>query len=76
MIFEGFLPSNSSKLSFSLNIIIRNRNNCTCKYLPKITNIDIDKSVSDTINHIIEEYYDEYSGVYTKSKKMLKELDG
>ncbi len=42
--------------------------------ISKISNIDIDEEVSDTINHIIEEYYDEYSGVYIKSKKMLKDL--
>ena len=43
--------------------------------ISKISNLDIDKSVSDQINKIIEEYYDEYSGVYTKSKKMLKDLE-
>ena len=43
--------------------------------ISKISNIDIDEKVSETINKIIEEYYDEYSGVYMKSKKMLKELD-
>ncbi len=42
--------------------------------ISKITNLDIDKNVSDEINRIIEEYYDEYSGVYIKSKKMLKDL--
>ena len=44
--------------------------------ISKISNLDIDKNVSDQINHIIEEYYDQYSGVYTKSKKMLKDLEG
>ena len=43
--------------------------------ISKISNIDIDKEVSNTINNIIEEYYDEYSGVYTKSKKLLKDLE-
>ena len=43
--------------------------------ISKITNLDIEKSVSDEINRIIEEYYDEYSGVYVKSKKMLKDLE-
>ncbi len=42
--------------------------------ISKITNLDIDKSISDEINRLIEEYYDEYSGVYIKSKKMLKDL--
>ena len=44
--------------------------------ISKITNLDIDKGVSNQISHIIEEYYDLYSGVYVKSKKMLKDLDG
>ena len=43
--------------------------------ISKITSLDIDKEVSEEINHIIEEYYDEYSGVFVKSKKMLKELE-
>lgn len=43
--------------------------------ISKISNLDIDEEVSNQINHIIEEYYDEYSGVYIKSKKMLKELE-
>ena len=44
--------------------------------ISKIINLDIDVDVSNQINHIIEEYYDEYSGVYIKSKKMLKDLEG
>ena len=44
--------------------------------ISKISNLDIDKEVSDEINKIIEEYYDEYSGIYIKSRKMLKELEG
>ena len=44
--------------------------------ISKITNLDIDEAVSNQISHIIEEYYDLYSGVYVKSKKMLKDLDG
>jgi len=43
--------------------------------ISKISNLDIDKNVSDEISHIIDEYYDEYSGVYTKSKKMIKDLE-
>ena len=42
--------------------------------ISKISNLDIDENVSNEINHIIEEYYDEYSGIYTKSKKILKDL--
>ena len=42
--------------------------------ISKISNLDIDKKVSDMIDTIIDEYYEQYSGVYLKSKKMLKEL--
>jgi DNA repair protein RecO (recombination protein O) len=44
--------------------------------ISKISNIDIDENVSKKISEIIDLYYDEYSGVYIKSKKMLKELEG
>ena len=43
--------------------------------ISKISNLDIDEGVSKKISEIIDLYYDEYSGVYIKSKKMLKELD-
>ena len=43
--------------------------------ISKITNLDIDEEVSNKINNIIEEYYEQYSGVYNKSKKMLKDLE-
>ena len=43
--------------------------------ISKISELDIDKEVSNEINHIIEEYYEEYSGVFVKSKKMLKDLE-
>lgn len=43
--------------------------------ISKISALDIDESVSKKISEIIDLYYDEYSGVYIKSKKMLKELD-
>lgn len=43
--------------------------------ISKITSLDIDEKVSNEINHIIDEYYEEYSGVYLKSKKMLKTLE-
>lgn len=43
--------------------------------ISKISSLDIDKSVSDEINLIISEFYDTYSGVYTKSKKFLNELE-
>ena len=43
--------------------------------ISKITNLDIDETTSKTINHILWEYYDEYSGVRLKSKKFLRELE-
>ncbi len=43
--------------------------------ISKISELDIDEEVSNEINHIIEEYYEEYSGVFVKSKKMLKDLE-
>ena len=44
-------------------------------YVSKISNLDIDDVTSKTINHILCEYYDEYSGVRLKSKKFLKEIE-
>lgn len=43
--------------------------------ISKISNLDIDEGTSKTINHILCEYYDEYSGVRLKSKKFLRELE-
>ena len=43
--------------------------------ISKITSLDIDMDVSKKISAIIDLYYDQYSGVYVKSKRMLKELD-
>lgn len=43
--------------------------------ISKISDIDIDIEVSETINNIIAEFYEEYSGVYVKSKKVLKDLE-
>ena len=43
--------------------------------ISKISNLDIDDVTSKTINHILCEYYDEYSGVRLKSKKFLKEIE-
>ena len=42
--------------------------------ISKISNLDIDKNISDMIDTIIDEYYEQYSGVYLKSKKILKDL--
>ena len=43
--------------------------------ISKISNLDIDNEVSNKINMIIDEYYDRYSGISTKSKSFLKEID-
>ncbi len=43
--------------------------------ISKITSLDIDKNIIDDINVIISEYYDEYSGVVTKSKNILKTFE-
>lgn len=41
----------------------------------KITNLDIDETIKNEISNIIDMYYEEYSGVYLKSKKLLKDLE-
>lgn len=43
--------------------------------ISKITSLDIEESTSNEINRIISEYYDEYSGINIKSKKMIKDLE-
>ena len=43
--------------------------------ISKITDLKIDNKVRDNIDLIINEYYDLYSGVVTKSKNFLKKLD-
>ncbi|NLC48305.1 MAG: DNA repair protein RecO [Tenericutes bacterium] len=43
--------------------------------ISKISNLDIDDKVRDKIDEIIDEYYKEYSGVRTKSKSFLKEIN-
>ena len=43
--------------------------------ISKISNLDIDEDVSNQINQIIDEYYEEYSGISLKSKRMLKDLE-
>ena len=43
--------------------------------ISKISNLDIDENNSKIISKIIDEYYDLYSGLRTKSKKFLKEID-
>ena len=43
--------------------------------ISKINELNIEKSVSDEIANIIDIYYEEYSGVYLKSKKIIKDLE-
>ena len=43
--------------------------------ISKIGNLDIDSEVSNAIDRIISEYYEDYSGVTVKSKKFLKEIE-
>ncbi len=42
--------------------------------IDKISKLDIDDYVSNRINDIIDEYYDTYSGINTKSKSFLKKI--
>ena len=42
--------------------------------ISKITNLDIEEETIDEISKIIDMYYEEYSGVYLGSKKILKQL--
>lgn len=43
--------------------------------ISKISNLDIDSGVSNAIDKIISEYYEDYSGISTKSKKFLREIE-
>ena len=43
--------------------------------ITKISSLDIDKKTSDKIAELLDEYYDEYSGIYLKSKNFLKSLN-
>ena len=43
--------------------------------ISKISSLDIDEKVSDKINKIIDEYYEQYSGISLKSKRLLKDLE-
>ncbi len=42
--------------------------------LSKITKIEVEKESEREIDQFLEEYYEKYTGVITKSKKMLKEV--
>ena len=43
--------------------------------ISKINELNIDKGVSDEIANIIDLFYEEYSGVYLKSKRIIKDLE-
>lgn len=43
--------------------------------ISKISELDIDENVSNNINDILDEYYEEYSGVHPKSKNFLKKME-
>ena len=41
----------------------------------KITKLDISQTVKNEIDKFLDEYYDDYTGLYLKSKKFLKDLN-
>lgn len=43
--------------------------------IKKISAFNIELSVINKVNHFIDEYYDKYTGLYLKSKSMLKKLN-
>lgn len=43
--------------------------------ISKISSLDIDSEISNTIDEIINQYYDSYSGIHPSSKKFLRELE-
>lgn len=43
--------------------------------ISKITEMNIDDNIINTIDDILNEYYDEYSGIHPKSRKFLKEIN-
>ncbi len=42
--------------------------------ITKITKIDVSPTVNKEINFFLEDYYDRYTGIFLKSKKMLKNI--
>lgn len=42
--------------------------------LEKITKVEVNKKVQEEINKFLEDYYDRYTGIYLKSKKILKNI--
>lgn len=43
--------------------------------ISKITKLDINQTVKNEIDKFLDEYYDDYTGLYLKSKKFLKDLN-
>lgn len=43
--------------------------------ISKITKLDISQTVKNEIDKFLDEYYDDYTGLYLKSKKFLKDLN-
>ena len=42
--------------------------------ISKISKLDISTSVKNGIDKFLDEYYDDYTGLYLKSKQFLKDL--
>ena len=42
--------------------------------ISKITKIEVDDQCEKEIDQFLEEYYEKYTGVITKSKKMLRDV--
>jgi DNA repair protein RecO (recombination protein O) len=43
--------------------------------IAKISKLDISDQVKREINNFLDEYYDQYTGLYLKSKTFLKNLN-
>ena len=41
----------------------------------KISKLSIKPEIKDQINHFIDEYYEKYTGLYLKSKKLIQEIN-
>ena len=43
--------------------------------ISKITKLDVSQTIKNEIDKFLDEYYDDYTGLYLKSKKFLKDLN-
>ncbi|MBC8830006.1 DNA repair protein RecO C-terminal domain-containing protein, partial [Escherichia coli] len=43
--------------------------------LDRLGNIDVKQETKDWLQKAIDTYYDEYSGLYLKSRKFIREMD-